>query len=68
MLVVKDRKILTSVVAETVELLSNSSYGYHVMYRSLHSVTKYMNAEKTQAAINKKNSRDWGISTIKFTT
>ena len=42
----------SSVVAETMKLLSNSSYGYQTMYRSRHTVTKYLSDEKTQAAIN----------------
>ena len=44
----------SSVVAETMKLLANSSYGYQIMDRSLHTVTKYLSDEKTQAAINSK--------------
>ena len=37
-----------------MKLLSNSSYGYQIMDRSRHTVTKYVSDEKTQAAINSK--------------
>ena len=43
-----------SVVAETMKLLANSSYGYQIMDRSRHTVTKYLNDEKTHGAINAK--------------
>ena len=42
----------SSVVAETTKLLANSCYGYQIMDRSRHTVTKYLNDEKTQGAIN----------------
>ena len=42
----------SSVVAETMKLLDNSSYGYQIMDRSRHTVTKYISDEKTHAAIN----------------
>ena len=41
-----------SVVAETMKLLANSSYGYQIMDRSRHTVTKYLGDEKTHATIN----------------
>ena len=37
----------SSVVAETMKLLANSSYGYQTMNRSRHTVTKYLTEEKT---------------------
>ena len=37
----------STVVAETTRLLANSSYGYRIMDRSRHTVTKYLNDEKT---------------------
>ena len=43
-----------SVVAETMNLLANSSYGYQIMDRSRHTVTKYLSDKKTHAAINSK--------------
>ena len=49
-----DDELNSRVVAETMKLLANSSYGYHIMDRSHHSVTRYMNDEKTHAAINNK--------------
>ena len=42
----------SSVVAETMKLLANSSYGYQSMDRSRNTVTKYLNDEKTHGAIN----------------
>ena len=44
----------SSVVAETMKLLANSSYGYQFMDRSRHTVKKYLNDEKTHGAINTK--------------
>ena len=44
----------SSVVAETMKLLANSSYGYQIMDRSRHTVTKYLNDEKTYGAFNTK--------------
>ena len=44
----------SSVVTETMKLLANSSYGYQIMDRSRHTVTKYLNDEKTHGAINTK--------------
>ena len=41
----------SSVVAETMKLLANSSYGYQIMDRSRHTVTKYLSDGKTHAAI-----------------
>ena len=44
----------SSVVAETMKLLANSSYGYQIVDRSRHTVTKYLRDEKTHGAINTK--------------
>ena len=44
----------SSVVAETMILLAQSSYGYQIMDRSRHTVTKYLNDEKTHSATNSK--------------
>ena len=49
-----DENPKSSVVAETMKLLANSSYGYQIMARSRHTVTKYLSDEKTHAAINSK--------------
>ena len=48
----RDENPLSKVVAETMKLLGNSSYGYHFMDRSRHTITKYLNDEKTHRAIN----------------
>ena len=37
-----------------MKLLANSSYGYQIMDRSRHTVTKYLSDEKTHGAINLK--------------
>ena len=42
----------SNVVAETMKLLANSSYGYQIIDRSRHTVTKYLSDEKTHGAIN----------------
>ena len=44
----------SSVVAETMKLLANSSYGYQIMDRTRHTVIKYLTDEKTHSAINSK--------------
>ena len=44
----------SSVVAETMKLLANSSYGYQIMDRSGHTVTNYLSVEQTHGAINTK--------------
>ena len=44
----------SSVVAETMKLLANSSYGYQIMDRSQHTVTNHLSDKKTHAAINSK--------------
>ena len=51
---VGNEKPESSVVAETMKLLGNSSYGYQIMDRSGHTETKYLNDEKTHKAINGK--------------
>ena len=47
-----DENPLSGVVAETMKLLGNSSYGYQIMDRSRHTITKNLNDEKTHKAIN----------------
>ena len=42
----------SSVVAETMKLLGNSSYGYQIMDRSRHTQTFYLSDENTHKAIN----------------
>ena len=44
----------TSVIAETMKLLASSSYGYQIMDRSRHTLTKYISDEETHAAYNGK--------------
>ena len=47
-----DENINSFVVAETMKLLANCSYGYQIMDRSRHTVTKCLNDEKTHSANN----------------
>ena len=49
-----DKKSNSSVVAETMKLLANSSYSYQIMDRSRHAVMKYLSDEQIHAAINSK--------------
>ena len=49
-----DQNPNSSVVAETIKLLANSSYGYQIMDRSRHIVTKHLSDEKTDGAMNTK--------------
>ena len=44
----------SNVVAETMKLLESISYGYQIMHRSRHTLTKYLNDEKTHSATNNK--------------
>ena len=44
----------STVVAETMKLLANSPYGYQIMDRSRHTVTKYLSDKKTHIAVNSK--------------
>ena len=46
-----DEKADSSIVAETMKMLGNSSYGYQIMDGSRHKETKYPNDEKTHKAI-----------------
>ena len=47
-----DENPLSGVVAETMKLLGNSSNGYQIRDRSRHTITKYLNDEKTHKATN----------------
>ena len=47
-----DENPISSVSTETMKLLANSSYGYQIMDRTRHTVTKYLTDEKTHSAIN----------------
>ena len=49
-----DENPKSSVLAETRKLFANSSDGYPIMDRSGHTVTKYLNDEKTHSAKNNK--------------
>ena len=48
----EDKNPNSSVVAELMKLLANSSNDYQITDRSRHSVTTYMKDEKTHAASN----------------
>ena len=49
-----DGNPISSVLAEKMILLANSSYGYQIKDRSHHIVTKYSSDETTHGAINTK--------------
>ena len=49
-----DENSKSSVLAEAMKLLGNSSFGYQILDRSRHTETKYLNDEKTQNEINGK--------------
>ena len=59
-----DENPLSVVVAETMKLLGNSSYGYQIIDRSRHTVTNYLNDEKTHKAINEPLFKQKKICTI----
>ena len=48
------KKLGSTVVAEAMKLLGNSSYGKQIMDRSGHTETKYVNDENTHKSINGK--------------
>ena len=48
----------SSVVAETMKLLANSSYGYQIMDRSRHTVTKYL-TKKHMRPLIVNSSKSW---------
>ena len=49
-----DENLNSSVVAETMKLLANNSFGYQIMDRSRYTETKYLSDETTHEAINNK--------------
>ena len=59
-----DENPKSNVVAETMKLLANSSYGYHIMDRSRHTVTKYLSDKKRHAARNSKLSNGLDLVNI----
>ena len=61
-----DENPKTSVLAETIMLIVNSSYGYHNMDRIRHTVIMYLYVEKTHGAIKNKrfNCPDFLIDQI----
>ena len=48
----RDRNKDTIVVAETMKLIGNSSYGYQIMDRSRHTTTKYVKGPQVDKFIN----------------
>ena len=55
----------SSVVTESMKLLANSSYGYQILDRSRHTVTKYLNDEKIHMGLSTQNfSSVWITSMI----
>ena len=65
----RDEKPNSSVVAETMTLLANSSYGYQNIDRSQHTKTKYLSDGKTHAVLKSKFFRSfilWIIPCMKL--
>ena len=62
-----DEKPNSSVVAKTMKFLANSSYGYQIIDRNRHIVTKYLNDEKTHSPNFNKFSSDLTSSLINCT-
>ena len=56
----------SSVVAETMKFLANSSYGYEIKDRSRHTVTKYLKDEKTHSASSKELFKQLNFITDKL--
>ena len=50
----RDENPNSSVVAKTMKLIAKSFYGYQIMDRSRHTVTKYLSDEKTHSAKDSK--------------
>ena len=61
-----DENSKSSVVAETMKLVANSSYGYQKMDRSLHTVTKYLSDETNPWSHQKQNV--WMSGLLKWST
>ena len=55
-----------SVVAETMKLLANNSYGYQFIDRSRQSITQYTNDGKTHSAINNEKFKRMGYINDQF--
>ena len=51
-----DENPLSGVVAETMKFIGNSSYGYQIMDRSKHTMTKYLGDEKVPTKLSITNS------------
>ena len=60
-----DENPLSGVVAETMKLLENS-YGYQIMDRSKHTMSKYLGDEKTHKAINNQFFKRLNVVAKKF--
>ena len=54
-----DNNPISSDVAESMKLLGNRLYGYQIVNRSRHSITRFMHDEKRHAAINDKMFKRW---------
>ena len=52
-----DQNKESTVVAETMKLIGNSSYGYQIMDRSRHTNTKYVKGSQVDKFINNRFSR-----------
>ena len=57
----EDEKPIFNVVAGTIKLLANSSYGYQILHRSRHTITKFLSDGKANGTINYKTFRRLGF-------
>ena len=53
-----DKNTSSSVVAETIKLIGNSSYGYQIMDRSKHSKTQYVVGAEFDTLVKERNFRN----------
>ena len=54
-------KNTSSVVAETMKLIGNSSYGYQIMDRSKHSKTQYVVGAEVDKLVNERNFKNLNV-------
>ena len=56
-----DKNTSSSVVAETIKLIGNSSYGYQIMDRSNSSKTQYVVGAEVDKKVNERNFKNLNV-------
>ena len=56
-----DKNTSSSVVADTMKLIGNSSYGYQIMDRSKHSKTQYVVGAEIDPLVNERNFKNLNL-------